>query len=70
MLLANFRNKTKHVLHIRNLKQALNYILVLEEGRRVITCNQKARIKQNIDMSTHLRKKEKRFWKRFFKFNE
>ena len=54
MLLANFRNKTKYVLHIRNLKQALNYILVLEEGRRVITCNQKARIKQNIDMSTHL----------------
>ena len=38
-ILANLYDK-KYVIHVRNLKQALNYELVLENVHRVINFNQ------------------------------
>ena len=62
--LANLHDK-KNVIHVRNLKQALNHGLTL---KRVIKLNQKASIKPYIDMSTELKTKttnnlEKDFFK-------
>ena len=34
-LVANLHDKTEYVIHIRNLKQALNHGLVLENGDKV-----------------------------------
>ena len=39
---ANLHDKTEYVIHIRNLKQALNHALVLKKFYRIITCKQKA----------------------------
>ena len=36
---ANLHDKTEYVLHIRNLKQALNHELVLKKVYRVIKFN-------------------------------
>ena len=36
---ANLHDKTEYVLHIRNLKQALNHELVLKKVHRVIKFN-------------------------------
>ena len=44
-LICSVKDKEKHVVHIRNLKQALEYGLVLEEVHRVIKFNQKAWLK-------------------------
>ena len=41
-LLANLHDKTEYVIHIRNLKQALNHGLVLKKVHRVIKFNQNA----------------------------
>ena len=40
-LVTNFHDKTEYVIHIRNLKQALNHGLVLKNVSRVIKFNQK-----------------------------
>ena len=42
MLVANLNEKTEYVLHIRNLKQALIYGLVLKKVHRLIRFNQNA----------------------------
>ena len=39
-LVANLHDKTEYVIHIRNLKQALNHGIVLKKFRRVIIFNQ------------------------------
>ena len=44
-LVANFHDKTEYVIHIRNLKQALNHGLVLKKFHRVIIFNQNAWLK-------------------------
>ena len=44
-LLANLHDKTEYVIHIRNLKEALNHGLVLKKVHRVIKLNQNARLK-------------------------
>ena len=54
---ANLDKKTEYVIHIRNLKQALNHGLILEKIHRVINFNQKAWLKPYIDMNTKLRQK-------------
>ena len=38
-LVPNLNAKTEYVIHIRNLKQALNHGLVLKEVQRVIKFN-------------------------------
>ena len=38
-LVANLHDKTEYILHIRNLKQALNQRLVLEKVHKVIKFN-------------------------------
>ena len=67
-LLANLHDKTEYVIHIRNLKQALNHGLVLKKVHRVIKFNQNAWLKPYIDMNTTLGQKAKNnFEKDFFK---
>ena len=38
-LVTNLHDKTEHVIHIRNLKQALNHGLVLKKVHKVIKFN-------------------------------
>ena len=67
-LVTNLHDKTEYVIHIRNLKQALNHGLILKNFHRVIKFNQKAWLKPNIDMNAKLRQKAKdNFEKHFFK---
>ena len=56
-LLANLLDKTEYVIHIRNLKQALNNGLVLIKVHKVIKFDQNAKLK--LYMNTDLRKKAK-----------
>ena len=58
-LVANLRDKTEYVIHIRSLKQPLNHELVLNKIYRVIKFNQNAWLKPYIDLNTDLRKKLK-----------
>ena len=54
-LVANLHDKNEYVLHIRNLKQALNHGLILRKVHRVIKFNQNAWLKPCTDMNTKLR---------------
>ena len=67
--MANSHDKTEYVIHIRNLKQALNHGLVLKRVvHKVIKFNQNAWLKPYIDINANLRKKAKNdFEKDFFK---
>ena len=49
-------DESPYVIHIRNLKQALNHELVLKKVYRVIKFNQNAWLKPYIGMNTNLRK--------------
>ena len=55
-LVCNLRNKKKYVVHIRSLKQALNYGLKLKKVHRIIEFDQESWLKPYIDMNTELRK--------------
>ena len=60
-----------HVIHIRNLKQALNHGLVLKKLHRVIKFNQNAWLKLYVDMNANLKKQAKNvFEKDFFYVDE
>ena len=50
----NLYNNKEYVIHIRNLKQALNHGLVLKKVHRVIKFNQKAGLKSYTDIKTKL----------------
>ena len=63
-LVANFHDKTKYVIHIRNLKQALNHGLVLKKIHRMIRLNQNFRLKSYIDMNIDPGKKAKQDFKK------
>ena len=65
-LVANLHDKTEYVIHIRNLKQALNHELVSKKVHRVIKFNQNALRKPYIDMNTDLRKKVKDDFEKYF----
>ena len=66
-LVVNLHDKTEYVIHIKNVKQALNHELVSKKIDRVIKVNQNARRKSYIDMNKDLRKKsQKWFWNFFF----
>ena len=63
----NTRQKN-YVIHIRALKQVLNYGLILKKVHSVIQFNQEAWLKPYIDMNTKLRTDAKNdFEKDFFK---
>ena len=67
-VVTKLHDKTEYVTYIRNLKQVLNYELVLKKIDRVIRFNQKARLKSYIGMNSNLRKKAKdNFEKDFLK---
>ena len=65
-LVTNVHHKTEYVIHVRNLKQALNHGLILKKFHRVIKFNQKAWLKQYIDMNTKLRQKAKNNFRKIF----
>ena len=65
-LLANLRDITEYVIHIRNLKQALSHGLVLKNVHTVIEFNQNTWLKPYIDMNTDLRKKAKNDFEKDF----
>ena len=67
-LVANLHDKTEYVIHIRNLKQALNHGLVLKKVHKVIKVNQKSWLKANIDMNTDLQKKAKYNFEKDFSY--
>ena len=50
-------DKSKYVIHIRALKQALNNILRLKKVHRIIQFKLKTRLKVYIDMNTEIKKK-------------
>ena len=59
-------DKKEYVIHIRNLKQALNHTLELKKVHRVTKFNQKAWLKSYIDMDTELRKNAKNDFEKDF----
>ena len=68
-LFINLDDKTEYVIHIKNLKQALNDGLVLKKIHRIIKFNQNAWLKLYIDMNTKLRQTaQNNYEKDFFKF--
>ena len=70
-LVANLHDKAEYVMHIRNLKQALNQRVVLKKVHKVIKFNQNALLKPYIDMNTDVRKKTKNdFEKKKIKVDE
>ena len=65
-LVGNLHDKNEYVIYIRNLKQALNHGLVLENVHRVIKLKQNSWLKPYIDMNTDLRKKAKIGFEKYF----
>ena len=65
-LAANLHDKTEYVIHIRNLRQALNHGLVLKKVHRVIKLNQNSWLKLYIDTIPDLKKAKNNFEKYFF----
>ena len=59
-------NKNKYVIHIRNLKQALNHRLILKKVHRVIKFNQKDCLQTYIEMNTELTQKAKNNFEKDF----
>ena len=67
-LAENLHDRGEYVVHVRNLKPALNHGLLFKKMHRAIKFNQKACLKPLIDINTELRKKAKNhFEKDFFK---
>ena len=67
-LICDIKDKTKYVIYIRALKQALNDRLRLKKVHRIIQFKQKVWLKTYIDMNTELRKNaNNEFEKNFFK---
>ena len=60
-LVADLLDKTEYVMHVRNLKQALNHGLVFKKVHCVIKFNQDAWLKPYLDINTDLRKKSKKW---------
>ena len=65
-LVFNLYSKNNYVIHIRSLKQALNYGLILKKVHREIQFNQDAWLKPYIDMNTELRKQAKNGFEKYF----
>ena len=57
--MVNLHDRTKYIIHIRNLKEALNHGLVLKRVHKVIKFNQNAWLKPYVDMNADLKNKSK-----------
>ena len=66
-LVCNLYDKSNYVVHIRSLKQTLDHGLILKNVHRVIQFNQKAWLKEYVDMNTELRKQTKNDFEKDFK---
>ena len=67
-LVCNLFDKNDYVVHIKSLKQTLNYGLMFKKVHKVIQFNREAWLKEYIDINTELRKQAKDdFEKDFFK---
>ena len=60
------RDKNEYVIHIKNLKQALNHGLILKEVHKAISFNQDKWLKQYIEVNTELRQKVKNDFEKDF----
>ena len=70
-LISNLHDKTEYVIHIRHVKQTLNYGKVLKKVHRVIKFDQKAWLKPYIDININLEKKSKKqLWEKLFRVDE
>ena len=65
-LVCNLYDTKNYVFHIRSLKQALNYGLILKKVHRLIQFNQEACLKEYIDMNAELRKQAKHDFEKYF----
>ena len=65
-IVINLHDKGEFVIIIKDLKQELNYRLVLKKVRKVIRFNQNASLKPYIDMNTNLRNKAKNDFEKYF----
>ena len=63
---ANLHDITEYVIHIRNLKKAINHEFVLKKVHKVIKFHQNAWLKPYIDMNTDSRKKVKNDFEKGF----
>ena len=66
-LITNLHNKTEYVIHIKNLKQALNHGVVLKKVHRVIKFDRNAWLKPYIDLNSKLKKAKNIFAGDFLK---
>ena len=64
--MANLHDKTEYVIHIKSLKQILNYELVWKKVHRVIKFNQDVWLKPHNNMKIELRKKAKNDFEKGF----
>lgn len=64
--LRNLHDKNEHVIHIKNLNQALNHELLLKKEHRAIKFNQNTYFKPYININTDLRKAGKAILKKTF----
>ena len=62
----NLHDKNNYVVHIRSLKRALNHGRILKKVHRVMQFNQKAWLKEYIDMNTEVRKQVKNDFEKYF----
>ena len=65
-IVTNLHDKDEFVIIMKDLKQELNYGLVLKKVRKVIRFNQNASLKPYIDMNTNLRKNAKNDFEKYF----
>ena len=65
-LVTNLHDKTEYVIHIRNLKLALNHGLIQKKVPGAIKFNQKAWLKPYIYINTNLRQKAKIILRKIF----
>lgn len=67
-LIPNLHNKSKYVLHYRNLQQYIKHGLILKKIHRILTFKQSSWLKPYIELNTEMRKKAKNaFEKDMFK---
>ena len=66
-LVVNLHVKSEYIINIRNLKEALNHgLAVIKKVNNVIKFNQRALLKQYINLNTFLRKAAKIDFKKTF----